>query len=410
LLAGPHKSLNGGQAMILACLTYSLAVMAVLGFMIRTEHKHSCSKPEPVKPDDAAETKLGAKVLNRRDGERITSALQYWIVERSESDSRLGESMTPDDAGAAVCPPCESQPQNSRPAAAASVSASASVSTHADPAERLPDRETPQDPVRIESVPDGSEHSMLGGLSAAPPETSYYELLQISPNADFETIQRVYRFMASRFHPDNPKTGDNEKFLQLKQAFEVLSDPARRAEYDTTNKVREPEPLAIFGHEVFLDAVEGEMNRRLGILSLLYYRRRVNEAVPGLSLLELENLMAFPREYLEFTIWYLRGKGYVAVTEQNSDYTLTVMGADYVETHSLSNHVVRELLARGTCAGLLESAGQLMPTRRQATRSMKENARRRRRPQRPGPGRTLEKNAQIPASSLACRLTNSEGG
>jgi curved DNA-binding protein len=32
----------------------------------------------------------------------------------------------------------------------------------------------------------------------------YYEFLQISPNADVDTIHRVYRFLAARFHPDNP--------------------------------------------------------------------------------------------------------------------------------------------------------------------------------------------------------------
>jgi curved DNA-binding protein CbpA len=32
----------------------------------------------------------------------------------------------------------------------------------------------------------------------------YYEFLQISPNADADTIHRVYRFLAARLHPDNP--------------------------------------------------------------------------------------------------------------------------------------------------------------------------------------------------------------
>ncbi|MEJ5370304.1 MAG: J domain-containing protein, partial [Bryobacteraceae bacterium] len=60
----------------------------------------------------------------------------------------------------------------------------------------------------------------------------YYELLQISPNAEPETITRVYRILAARFHPDNPHTGDAEKFQLLRKAYQVLSDPQRRAEYD----------------------------------------------------------------------------------------------------------------------------------------------------------------------------------
>ena len=60
----------------------------------------------------------------------------------------------------------------------------------------------------------------------------YYEVLQINRNADAETVQRVYRFMAARFHPDNSKTGDIERFLLLRQAYEVLSAPELRAKYD----------------------------------------------------------------------------------------------------------------------------------------------------------------------------------
>ena len=42
----------------------------------------------------------------------------------------------------------------------------------------------------------------------------YYEFLQISRNADPDTIRRVYRFLAARFHPDNPETGDSDKFMR----------------------------------------------------------------------------------------------------------------------------------------------------------------------------------------------------
>ena len=57
------------------------------------------------------------------------------------------------------------------------------------------------------------------------PDSDYYEVLQISRNADVETIHRVYRIMAARFHPDNPRTGDTETFLVLRRAYQVLGDP-----------------------------------------------------------------------------------------------------------------------------------------------------------------------------------------
>src|SRR5512135_3384865 len=94
----------------------------------------------------------------------------------------------------------------------------------------------------------------------------YYEFLQISPNAEPDTIHRVYRFLAVRFHPDNPETGDTEKFFLLKQAYDVLSDPVRRAEYDPACKKEPPQLVPLSTTIDFMDSMEGELNRRLAVL------------------------------------------------------------------------------------------------------------------------------------------------
>ena len=60
-------------------------------------------------------------------------------------------------------------------------------------------------------------------------------------------------------------------------------------------------------------------------------------------MLDLEKRMGFPREYLNFTLWYLKAKGYVEV-EDNSDYGLTAEGVDYLESHSSVNPAICELL------------------------------------------------------------------
>src|SRR6476646_2897840 len=104
----------------------------------------------------------------------------------------------------------------------------------------------------------------------------YYELLQISPNAEVETIQRVYKLLAARHHPDNTETGDLDKFLTLKRAFETLTNPGLRGEYDALYQQRNAEPIEIFELKEFSIGIEGEANRRLGILCLLYTRRRSN--------------------------------------------------------------------------------------------------------------------------------------
>ena len=171
----------------------------------------------------------------------------------------------------------------------------------------------------------------------------YYEVLQVSQNAEPETIHRVYRIMAARFHPDNPQTGDSERFLLFNEAYEVLSDPEKRALYDVARRVGECQPLPAFELKEFVDGIEGEQNRRLGVLCLLYNRRRCDMDHPGLSLLDPERLMSFPREYISFAVWYLRDRGFVQMGD-TSDYVLTAAGADHVETNSPRNAVFHKLL------------------------------------------------------------------
>lgn len=173
--------------------------------------------------------------------------------------------------------------------------------------------------------------------------TDYYELLQISPNAEIETIQRVYKMLAARHHPDNAETGDLDKFLALKRAYETLSNPGLRAEYDALYQQRNTEPIELFELKEFSLGVEGETNRRMGILCLLYNRRRSNPEDPGLSLLEFESMMSVPREHLMFTMWYLREHNCVRQDEA-SDYVITGEGVDYVEKNLPSNKLLFRLL------------------------------------------------------------------
>ncbi|HSB15367.1 MAG TPA: DnaJ domain-containing protein [Bryobacteraceae bacterium] len=171
----------------------------------------------------------------------------------------------------------------------------------------------------------------------------YYEFLQISPNAETETIQRVYRMLVVRLHPDNPETGDCEKFLQLNRAYRTLIDPQRRAEYDSRLNRRRSEPLKVFELKEFIGGVEGEANRRLGVLCLLYMRRRSNPEDPGLSLLEFEQMMSFPREHLMFTFWFLKEKGFIR-PENNGDCVITALGADFVESSIPAHRSLYNLL------------------------------------------------------------------
>ena len=171
----------------------------------------------------------------------------------------------------------------------------------------------------------------------------YYEFLQISPGAELETIRRIYRFHATRYHPDNPVTGDPEKFLLVQRAFAVLSDPAQRAEYDRTRDTQEAQAAPMSASTDFLDGVEGEMNRRLALLSLLYNKRRTNSEAPHVSLSEVEVRMGLPRDYLNFTTWYLKGKNYITKSD-NSDFELTPLGVDYIEANCTNIPILNRML------------------------------------------------------------------
>ncbi|MGA8743945.1 MAG: J domain-containing protein [Terracidiphilus sp.] len=174
----------------------------------------------------------------------------------------------------------------------------------------------------------------------------YYEFLQISPHADAETVHRVYRYLAARLHPDNPDSGDPEMFRLLKSAYDTLSSPTRRAEYDATCRREAAETNPLSSSIDFMDSVEGELNRRVAVLAVLYFKRRSNPRFPEVSLMELEQRMGFPRDYLDFTTWYLAKKGYITRAD-NSDFSLTAEGVDYIEMQRTNLPVLNKLLTDG---------------------------------------------------------------
>jgi curved DNA-binding protein CbpA len=156
----------------------------------------------------------------------------------------------------------------------------------------------------------------------------YYEILQISPTAEPETVHKVYRLLAQRCHPDNKETGNDGQFRQLSEAYQVLSDPERRAKYDVTHAaLRESRWRLVTNGSHAANDFELEQHIRLTVLEVLYTRRRTEPDNTGLSPWDLENLIGRAREQLEFTIWYLIQKKYVS----RSDSALLVITAEGVE-------------------------------------------------------------------------------
>lgn len=164
----------------------------------------------------------------------------------------------------------------------------------------------------------------------AKPFQNYYDLLQLSNNADPETIHRVYRMLAQRFHPDNPDTGSEEVFKRLLQAYKVLSDPEQRAAYDVRHQSEQRVRWKIFNQPRAAQGRDAERRQRHGILSVLYTRRMNEPAQPAMTLHEFEDLLGCPREHLEFSLWYLKEKGWIARSD-NGRFVITVNGVEQAE-------------------------------------------------------------------------------
>ena len=74
----------------------------------------------------------------------------------------------------------------------------------------------------------------------------YYEVLGVSKNASDEEIKRAFRKLAKQYHPDvNKEPGAEEKFKEIGEAYAILSDPQKKAQYDQ------------FGHAAFSNGAGG---------------------------------------------------------------------------------------------------------------------------------------------------------
>ena len=64
-------------------------------------------------------------------------------------------------------------------------------------------------------------------------DMNFYEILHIAENAPDEIIKLAYKGLAQKYHPDRYKGTDaNQKMVQIREAYEILSNPIKRTEYD----------------------------------------------------------------------------------------------------------------------------------------------------------------------------------
>ena len=105
------------------------------------------------------------------------------------------------------------------------------------------------------------------------PKEDLYRVLGIRPNSSRDTITRAYRKKAMKYHPDrNP--GDEsavENYRRVQEAYEVLSDPARRKLYDETGSTEsrprgegEVEAMSVL-FPILMDVIQGAANGFKGV-------------------------------------------------------------------------------------------------------------------------------------------------
>ncbi len=156
----------------------------------------------------------------------------------------------------------------------------------------------------------------------------WYEILELSPSASFETIENTYRYLAKRYHPDSGASSCAEKFKRLVQAYTVLRDPVKRAGYDAAyERNRRDQKSLLSGAE----AASDDCAVRHRLLTIFYAQRRRNMQQPGLGITTVEEMMKIPANLLEFHLWYFREKGWIQ-RELSGPWSITHAGVDEIES------------------------------------------------------------------------------
>jgi curved DNA-binding protein len=183
------------------------------------------------------------------------------------------------------------------------------------------------------------------------PFVDYYNILQVNSNCDAKILEAAYHYLAKMYHPDHSGTADSTKFNEVIEAYRVLRNPARRAEYDLLYAENSKQEWFKYpsGIEMEIDEKsalsDAEVHAR--ILLFLYKRRREHAQNAGIAGFYVQEMLDCSDEHFEFHVWYLKAKGFIVVTEQGT-LAITVEGVDHVISMSRTTKAEKLLIAQSS--------------------------------------------------------------
>jgi hypothetical protein len=153
-------------------------------------------------------------------------------------------------------------------------------------------------------------------------EPDHHELLRAGVAGDADRLERIYRALAFRYHPDNRDSGDSEIFLRITETYRILS-------------VSQPSPELEVARPRSLDwqtGIRGLKDKRAAVLGLLCQRRMGDYRNAFVSASEIESFTGMAPDEVGFILWYLREKGAVTVCDNSPDFSISAAGVDLLES------------------------------------------------------------------------------
>jgi len=160
----------------------------------------------------------------------------------------------------------------------------------------------------------------------------HYTILGVNPKAAPEAIQIAYDRLAQKFHPDTGESADQAKFDSIQLAYEVLTDPVLRLEFDKIKGLDQDDANLTFAGLEFFDALGRQSGLRAALLCVLYDRRRKKPLKPSLSIRHIDGMIQATHDELNFALFYLKQRNLV-VGDDKSNLMITVDGMDFLENN-----------------------------------------------------------------------------